>query len=48
MRKYLPITYTVKGIAYGIFLLSSPASPGTWPQNNIANWRLALALPPKS
>ena len=25
----LDFTYTVKGLAYGIFLLSSPASPGT-------------------
>jgi hypothetical protein len=33
----LDFTYTVKGLAYGIFLLSSPASPGTWVQNNIAN-----------
>ena len=33
----LDFTYTVKGIDYGIFLLSSPASPGTWVQNNIAN-----------
>jgi len=33
----LDFTYTVKGLAYGIFLLSSPASPDTWVQNNIAN-----------
>lgn len=33
----LDFTYTVKGTDYGIFLLSSPASPGTWVQNNIAN-----------
>ena len=33
----LDFTYTVKGLAYGIFLVSSPASPGTWVQNNIAN-----------
>ena len=33
----LDFTYTVNGAAYGIFLISSPASPGTWVQNNIAN-----------
>jgi hypothetical protein len=33
----LDFTYTVKGAAYGIFLLSSPASPGKWVENNIEN-----------
>jgi hypothetical protein len=33
----LDFSYTVNGPGYLIFLLSSPASPGTWVQNNIAN-----------
>jgi hypothetical protein len=33
----LDSTYTVKRLAYGIFLISSPASPGTWIENNIEN-----------
>ena len=33
----LDFSYTIKGLGYLIFLLSSPASPGTWVQNNIAN-----------
>jgi hypothetical protein len=33
----LDFSYTANGLGYIIFLLSSPASPGTWVQNNIAN-----------
>lgn len=33
----LDFSYLVKNSGYLIFLISSPASPGTWVQNNIAN-----------
>jgi hypothetical protein len=33
----LDFTYTANRAAYGIFLISSPASPGTWVENNIEN-----------
>jgi hypothetical protein len=33
----LDFTYVVNRVPYGIFLISSPASPGTWVENNIEN-----------
>jgi hypothetical protein len=35
----LDFTYTVRGLAYGIFLLSSPGSPGTWVQKQYRQLR---------